>query len=72
MSVRLSKKTKRAISADQAIERYWHNMRAFYEREMMRRFRLAQIVQRRDDGVDLLLQINTVIDTGYGIRIEVR
>jgi hypothetical protein len=71
MSVRMSRKTKRAIQADEAVERYFLSLKASHEREMMRRFRLAEITLKRADGVNLLLQIQSVYETPNGIRIEV-
>ncbi len=68
----IPKKVRRILSADQSLDRYFRHLNAYINECMHRRWKLAQIVQKRDNNVDVLMQIRKIHETPDGIYIEVR
>ena len=69
---RVPKKVIRALSASESLDRYFRHLQSYINECMHRRWKLAQIVQKRDNNVSVLMQIRKIHETPDGVYIEVR
>ncbi len=68
----IPKKVRRVLSADESLQRYFHHLQKHLDERMSQRWKLARIVQRRDDNVQVVMQISKIHETPEGVYIEVR
>lgn len=67
----IPKKVRRELSADESLQRYFRLLESQMNRRMWTRWRLAQVIRRRDAQTDEVLQIRKLHDTGEGIVVIV-
>lgn len=64
----LPKRVRREIASDEHLRNYYRHLVS----EATKRGRIQQVIQRRSDGVRIVMQILAVRDSGDGLIIEVR
>jgi hypothetical protein len=68
MTTNLPRKVLRMLSADEAMMRYF----ARREAEFSDRSRIKQVILRRRNQPDLVLQVTDIMDSGHGLVVIVQ